>query len=872
MWQHSPMRRYLHRQLYYILLAGVVVLVLICTSLVQTRLLVPASLTSRTACGDAFDRVKPRYVACFSNAVTPGLTVNVRDYGAIPDDTVDDTTAIQAALGQLKSGGTLYFPRGNYILGTTSFGADGNGTLNGAPNIVFPETLANVTVYGDGADETTLTYGLEYHPPSTPSAADRFRYSALVFPSGMRHVEVRDIGLRSDVPIAHFPASYSGEVNGMLFQDVDNVLIQRVHVSGFDSAGVRQTIPQNAALDARNFIVLDSVFSENRAAGLNIGSTYGALVVGNTFERNGLPGDGGTGYGFAGSMDFNGRYPAWMYIVDNVARDNMRKGLDFHAGVNLTITDNIVENNGIYGISVDGKQVDGTISIERNIIRNMNASTKVQAGFSTVPAGGYQSVFYGIAVGAYNQTARSVFLSPTPTNPRYVIRNNVIADLSNVTSNGTPISAFAYLIYSDAGTGSFLFRDNKIYDSDLDSILISGGRAESVEQGGSVSTQITNTGGTLSYTFDHNVFIVRTAGYARALLSFTNAKKVTLRHNRIQVGRNHAAAPLQMPPVVNLQRSFISEQLQLDDNVVRDTAQQVSTVLSVNPRLRSPTVNLEGVAIIPDSPPPQEEISDVSLTMVAPGDLVRKTINAYVFTIRNLGTVSAHNVVLQDPLLGNFVLQRVIGGNCSIGANKTVVCDPFDLAPQEEKTIELGFYVPPVMPCTLATVEHFGRLAVDGPDVFPADNVVAKVRSKVLCAPVLPGVDLAVTLQGPASLMRGTSTLYTFTVSNLGTVPAQNIVLTDPLRGAFVLQESQGATCRHDGTGNQKTEWGNIVCDPFTLNPGQTRTISLTFEVPLMPPCTPKTVTHSGRVTSAAEDADPNDNTARGVTSQVLCP
>lgn len=47
---------------------------------------------------------------------TPGELVNVLDFGAIPDDEIDDVEQLQAAVDAVKDGGTVFFPAGEYLL------------------------------------------------------------------------------------------------------------------------------------------------------------------------------------------------------------------------------------------------------------------------------------------------------------------------------------------------------------------------------------------------------------------------------------------------------------------------------------------------------------------------------------------------------------------------------------------------------------------------------------------------------------------------------------------------------------------------------------------------------------------------------------
>lgn len=49
--------------------------------------------------------------------VPPKAQVTVTDFGAVPDDGMDDTVAIQKAMDSLKEGGAVYFPKGVYTVG-----------------------------------------------------------------------------------------------------------------------------------------------------------------------------------------------------------------------------------------------------------------------------------------------------------------------------------------------------------------------------------------------------------------------------------------------------------------------------------------------------------------------------------------------------------------------------------------------------------------------------------------------------------------------------------------------------------------------------------------------------------------------------------
>lgn len=84
----------------------------------------------------------------------PGV-VNVQSYGALGDGSTDDTAAIQAALAAVAAGGTVYFPRGTYLVTPASANA---------PILTIPGP--NIHICGAGIGQSVVkvkTGSLPYH-------------------------------------------------------------------------------------------------------------------------------------------------------------------------------------------------------------------------------------------------------------------------------------------------------------------------------------------------------------------------------------------------------------------------------------------------------------------------------------------------------------------------------------------------------------------------------------------------------------------------------------------------------------------------------------------------------------------------------------
>lgn len=70
-------------------------------------------------------------VAVARGAFGQSTLVNVRDFGAIPNDTIEDTAAIRAAVAAANHGGTVHFPKGTYLVSELTLQDVQNVTLQG---------------------------------------------------------------------------------------------------------------------------------------------------------------------------------------------------------------------------------------------------------------------------------------------------------------------------------------------------------------------------------------------------------------------------------------------------------------------------------------------------------------------------------------------------------------------------------------------------------------------------------------------------------------------------------------------------------------------------------------------------------------------
>jgi len=219
-----------------------------------------------------------------------GAPVNVLDYGAVGDNTTDNTTAIQNALNA-AAGGECYFPEGNYRV-------TGELTLPGRTQLVGDGPISSVIYYRTSATTANRLF----------SADDvdniYFRDLGLVCDNGAGSQATTAIwleGTSGPVTDIHFDRVYVSNFQsyGIYMQtDVYYFSANRCRIFGTSNAvsnggtGTTNAIGLFLGDNINAIRVTDSRISLNDVA-IESGFSnqkYSLVLIGNYFESNGLTG------------------------------------------------------------------------------------------------------------------------------------------------------------------------------------------------------------------------------------------------------------------------------------------------------------------------------------------------------------------------------------------------------------------------------------------------------------------------------------------------------------------------------------------------------------------------------------------------------
>lgn len=215
--------------------------------------------------------------------------------------------------------------------------------------------------------------------------------------------------------------SYAGIICGFRITNSNNIKLTNNSAKKFNYTGciVGGDRPYTSVPYCNDIDILYNDFSNNRVAGIYHGNTKNLKMLGNNLTYNGKDTDPGTGYGTAGMSTL---IPINTIISNNICSYNVRKGVDFHAGKDTIITNNIIEGNGLFGISYDTNSEIGKVVISGNQISKM----VIDGSKSPTPF----TYGYPLYIGSYDgQLTYDI-------NSNIIITDNIITDC-NCVNNGS---------------------------------------------------------------------------------------------------------------------------------------------------------------------------------------------------------------------------------------------------------------------------------------------------------------------------------------------------------------------------------------------------------------------------------------------------
>lgn len=241
---------------------------------------------------------------------------NVKDYGAIGDNIVNDKPAIQLAIDAWElTGGILIFPQGVYRC---------------TAQLIF-EAVADKAYVIEGFGSTIV---------STSGNSD----NVIVFDGD----ETNTLAIHN-LKITRDPFATATNVanNGFLIRPMAGVGVGwtglhllNVQITGFGAAGFY-------IMNCRNVLVENCKGSNNKQAGLIIEGGSSIVVLGGDYSYN-ISDSGGSDYGIAVATGVNDGAAQGILITGVNAHYNGRKGIDAHHARDIRIIGNTCVGNGAY--------------------------------------------------------------------------------------------------------------------------------------------------------------------------------------------------------------------------------------------------------------------------------------------------------------------------------------------------------------------------------------------------------------------------------------------------------------------------------------------------------------------------------------------
>jgi hypothetical protein len=309
-------------------------------------------------------------------------TFNVKSFGALGDDTNDDTAEIQAAITACESagGGVVAFPNGTYKI-SSSLIINGHYDikLQGGGTATIKNIGTSDAIRVGSASEVRIGF-IEIN-------------NLIVLGNALSRDGIQLTKL-NDVKIEDCQVLQNGRA-GILGSDTYSMTIRDCHINKNESNGMYMT-----SAGGNNLLVEACKVDENGGYGLAVeGTSYSVTLFGNAFEFN----------------EQGGVYAAACHnvnIINNYFELNTAYSVYINASViGVNIIGNDFFTNGVYGISVSGITIEGN-TFEQGGVELIDSTTNVKLGVNNMVGGGTIVIPAGSLWLPQNQTAWTTW---TPT-------------------------------------------------------------------------------------------------------------------------------------------------------------------------------------------------------------------------------------------------------------------------------------------------------------------------------------------------------------------------------------------------------------------------------------------------------------------------